>query len=218
MGMNMATQASKKVAGYAEKNFKSVKLIAVSGNLCVDKKASAMNALLGRGRKVQAECFIKNNLIKKYLHTTPEKLVEVNHKKTWQGAINSGSIAANAHIANIITAIFIATGQDVAQVVESSSGNTTFELNKDGVYTCVTLPSLMIGTVGGGTGLPKQSEAINLMLKNIGSNKEKTKVNRTHKLAEIITSACLAGEISLHGALASGHLASSHMTLGKGFK
>ncbi|NQU99277.1 MAG: 3-hydroxy-3-methylglutaryl-CoA reductase, partial [Parcubacteria group bacterium] len=217
-GMNMATQASKKIADYAEKNFKAVKLIAVSGNLCVDKKASAMNALLGRGRKVQAECFIKNELIKKYLHTTPEKLVEVNHKKTWQGAVLSGSIAANAHIANIIAGIFIATGQDAAQVVESSSGNTTFELEKSGVYACVTLPSLMIGTVGGGTGLPKQSEAIKLMLKNIGSEKEKSKVNQTHKLAEIIAGACLAGEISLHGALASGHLASSHMKLGKGFK
>lgn len=218
MGMNMATQASKKIADYAEKNFKSVKLIAVSGNLCVDKKASAMNSLLGRGRKVQAECFIKNDLIKKCLHTTPEKLVEVNHKKTWQGAVLSGSIAANAHIANIIAAIFIATGQDAAQVVESSSGNTTFELDKDGVYVCVTLPSLMIGTFGGGTGLPKQSEAINLMLSNIGSSKEKSKINRTHKLAEIIAGACLAGEISLHGAIASGHLASAHMKLGKGFK
>ncbi len=218
MGMNMATQASQKIGEYAEKYFKSVKLIATSGNLCVDKKASSINAILSRGRKVQAECFIKNEVIKKYLHTTPEKLVEVNHKKTWQGAVLSGSIAANAHIANIIAAIFIATGQDAAQLVESSSGNTTFELDKDGVYTCVTLPSLMIGTVGGGTGLPKQSEAINLMLKNIGSSKEKSKLNRTNKLAEIIASACLAGEISLHGALASGHLASSHMKLGKGFK
>lgn len=218
MGMNMATQASQRIGEYAEKYFKKVKLVATSGNLCVDKKASTMNFLLGRGRKVQAECFIKNETIKKYLHTTPEKLVEVNHKKTWQGAIQSGSIAANAHIANIIAAIFIATGQDVAQVVESSSGNTTFELDKSGVYTCVTLPSLMIGTVGGGTGLPKQSEAINLMLKNTGHSREKKNLNRTHKLAEIITSACLAGEISLHGALASGHLASSHMKLGKGFK
>jgi hydroxymethylglutaryl-CoA reductase (NADPH) len=218
MGMNMATQASQKIAEYAEQNFKAVKLVAVSGNLCVDKKASSMNAILGRGRKVQAECFIKNDLIKKYLHTTPEKLVEVNHKKTWQGAVLSGSIAANAHIANIIAAIFIATGQDAAQVVESSSGNTIFEQDKSGIYVCVTLPSLMIGTVGGGTGLPKQREAIKLMLKNIGSSKEKGKVNQTHKLAEIIASACLAGEISLHGALASGHLASSHMKLGKGFK
>lgn len=218
MGMNMATQASQKIGEYAEKQFKSVKLIAVSGNLCVDKKVSSLNLIQGRGRKVQAECFIKNEVVKKYLHTTPEKLVEVNHQKTWQGAINSGSIAANAHIANIIAATFIATGQDVAQVVESSSGNTTFELDKDGVYACVTLPSLMIGTVGGGTGLPKQREAINLMLKNTGSSKEENNLNNTHKLAEIITGACLAGEISLHGALASGHLASSHMKLGKGFK
>jgi len=218
MGMNMATQASQKIAEYAERNFKLVKLVAVSGNLCVDKKASTMNAILGRGRKVQAECFIKNELIKKYLHTTPEKVVAVNHKKTWQGAIHSGSIAANAHIANIIAAIFIATGQDAAQVVESSSGNTIFEQDKNGVYICVTLPSLMIGTVGGGTNLPKQNESIRLMLKNISSSREKSGVNKTHKLAEIIASACLAGEISLHGAIASGHLASAHMRLGKGVK
>ena len=218
MGMNMATQASQKIAEYAERNFKLVKLVAVSGNLCVDKKASTMNAILGRGRKVQAECFIKNELIKKYLHTTPEKVVAVNHKKTWQGAIHSGSIEANAHIANIIVAIFIATGQDAAQVVESSSGNTIFEQDKNGVYICVTLPSLMIGTVGGGTNLPKQNESIRLMLKNISSSREKSGVNKTHKLAEIIASACLAGEISLHGAIASGHLASAHMRLGKGVK
>ena len=207
MGMNMATIATKEVSDVIEKNT-GAKLIALSGNVCVDKKPAALNLILGRGKTIIAEVKIPREIVKKKLKTTPEDFVEVVYRKIYIGSALSGSYGFNAHFANIIAAIFIATGQDVAQVVEGSNGITIAEVTESGdLYVAVYLPSLEIGTVGGGTSVETQREALSIM-DCYGSGKVK-------KFAEIVASTVLAGEISLIGALAAQQLAEAHKKLGR---
>jgi len=146
--------------------------------------------------------------VRKKLKTTPEDFVEVVYRKIYVGSALAGSYGFNAHFANIIAAVFIATGQDVAQVVEGSNGITIAEVTESGdLYVAVYLPSLEIGTVGGGTSVETQREALSIM-GCYGSGNAK-------KFAEILASTVLAGEISLIGALAAQHLAEAHKKLGR---
>ncbi|MCX8137267.1 hydroxymethylglutaryl-CoA reductase, partial [Pyrobaculum aerophilum] len=133
MGMNMVTIASEAVAKFIQENFPKAKLIALSGNMCVDKKANAVNFILGRGKTVVAEAVIKKEILER-LGITPEDVHNVNVRKNLIGSALAHSYGFNAHFANIIAAIFIATGQDVAQVVESSMGITSTEAREDGLY------------------------------------------------------------------------------------
>src|SRR3989344_558775 len=144
------------------------------------------------------------------LKTEPEKIIEVVHSKDWLGSILSGSLGFNAHFANIVAAMFLATGQDLAHVVEGSMGVTTAELSGKDLYFSIYLPSLMVGTVGGGTGLPTQKEA----LKMLGI--QGTKSGDAVKLAEAIGLGVLAGELSLTAALSSRDLGKAHQKLGRG--
>lgn len=216
MGMNMATIASEAICDYIEENFEKAKCIAVSGNLCSDKKQSMVNSLFGRGKTVIAEAVIKEEVLKEVLHTTAERINEVNVRKNLLGGARAGNIYQfNAHFANIITGIFIATGQDVAQVVESSTGFTWTEVRDKNLYISVTLPSLEVGTVGGGTRLPTQREALSIMGvagsgNPIGSNAK--------KFAEIIAATVLAGELNLLAALSNRELGRAHKALGRGIK
>ena len=213
MGMNMVTIATDKAVKYIEENYRRAKCLSLSGNMCVDKKPTALNVILGRGKTVVAEAVIKKSIVEKVLKTEPEALAKVVVVKDLLGSAYSGSVSFNAHFANIIAAIFIATGQDVAQVVESSLGFTYAEVTKEGdLYISITLPSLEVGTVGGGTRLPTQSEALKI-LGCYGSGNPPG-VNAL-KLAEIIAAAVLAGELSLLAALAAGHLAIAHEKLGR---
>ena len=125
----------------------------------------------------------------------------------------SGSMAFNAQFANVIAAIFIATGQDAAHVVEGSLGITTAEVMGEDLYVSVYLPYLMVGTVGGGTNLATQNEALN-MLGVAGGNEGKN----AKQFAEIIGASVLAGEISLLSSLGEGTLARAHQVLGRGEK
>ena len=209
MGMNMATMASEAVAKEIELKTKA-RLIAISGNYCVDKKASWLNFIEGRGKKVWAEAVISRRVVKAILKTDPEKIIEVVHSKDWLGSILSGSLGFNAHFANIVAAMFLATGQDLAHVVEGSMGVTTAELSGKDLYFSIYLPSLMVGTVGGGTGLPTQKEA----LKMLGI--QGTKSGDAVKLAEAIGLGVLAGELSLTAALSSRDLGKAHQKLGRG--
>ena len=208
MGMNMVTIAMQKIVELIESRLK-IKCVALSGNFCADKKASWLNFTSGRGKKVWAEAVIKREVVKEVLKTTPDKIIEVVQKKQWLGSIMSGSIGANGHFANIAAALFLATGQDMAHVVEASLGVTTAELvpagsNPAGLYFSIYLPDLMVGTVGGGTRLETQREA----LKMLGNP-------TAMELAGIIGGAVLAGELSLTAALASGDLAKAHEKLGR---
>ncbi|GBF09541.1 3-hydroxy-3-methylglutaryl-coenzyme A reductase [Aeropyrum pernix] len=214
MGMNMVTISSDRICRYIEENYDGdAKCIALSGNMCTDKKPAAINKILGRGKYVVAEAIIKGEVVKNVLKTTPQNINLVNVTKNLLGSAAAGSHSFNAHFANIIAAIFIATGQDAAQVVESSMGYTWTEVRGEDLYISVTLPSLEVGTVGGGTRLPTQRELLALL--GVAGGGDPPGSNAL-KLAEIIASAVLAGELNLLSAIAAGQLARAHELLGRG--
>lgn len=207
MGMNMVT-----IATEAALNLLTYKtgahLIALSGNACVDKKPSSLNLIEGRGKSFTAEVIVPRDIVKNKLKTTPEAIVEVNIAKNLIGSAISGSMGFNAHYANMIGAIFLATGQDEAHIVEGSIGITTAMVEDNGdLYFAVTLPDVPVATVGGGTSIETARECLEIM--DAYGNK------KVHKFAEIVAGTVLAGELSLMGALAAGHLARAHKDLGR---
>ncbi len=205
MGMNMATIATEAAADLIEKET-GAECIALAGNYDLDKKPSWLNFIQGRGKKIWAEVTLSKKTVKKILKTTPEKIVEVVESKCHLGSIMSGSLGFNSHFANIIAAIFLATGQDPAHIVEGSLGVTTAERLENGdLYFSIYLPSIQVGTVGGGTHLPTQQEALNLM-----------NVSNVLEYARVLGSAVLAGELSLISSLAEGSLAKAHQKLARG--
>jgi hydroxymethylglutaryl-CoA reductase (NADPH) len=212
MGMNMATIACAVAADFIEKKTEA-KLVSVSGNVCVDKKPNMLNFIEGRGIKIWADCTIPLDIVKKVLKTTPEKFVDVVTRKVYLGSIISGSIGANSHAANVLAAVFAATGQDLAHVAEVSSVVTTAEIVKKELYVSVNLSDLVVGTVGGGTGLKTQKEALNILGVSGGDDGK-----NSQKLAEVIGAAVLAGEISLIASLSVNSLAKAHRRLGRGEK
>jgi hydroxymethylglutaryl-CoA reductase (NADPH) len=212
MGMNMVTIASERIAGLIEEKT-GAHLIALSGNLCTDKKPAAVNGLLGRGRTVVAGVRLPGDLVSEVFKTDARTLAEVNYRKNLVGSARAGSLGFNAHAANVIAAIFIACGQDAAHVVEGSGTFTTVEVQEGGVYVSVTIPALQLGTIGGGTGLDTQRECLALL--GVAGGGMPPGSNAA-KFAEIAGCAVLAGELSLLGALGAGHLARAHRTLGRG--
>lgn len=206
MGMNMVTIATEKVLELLL-NETDVQLIALSGNACVDKKPSSINLVEGRGKTVVADIIIPEEIVKNKLKTTAEAIVEVNTAKNLIGSAISGSMGFNAHYANMIGAIFLATGQDIAHVVEGSLGITTAEDRDGDLYFSVTMPDLPIATIGGGTSLKTANESLEILGVSGSGN--------VKKFAEIVIATVLAGELSLMGALAAGHLARAHKELGR---
>ena len=213
MGMNMAVVACDKVVVELIEKETKAKCIALSGNMCVDKKPSFMNFIKGRGKRVHAEAIIKRKVVEKMLKAKPEEIVEVNYRKNMIGSAMAGSMGFNAHFANMVAALYIATGQDPAHAVGGSMGMTTVELEGKDLYISVYLPNVNSGTVGGGTGLATQKEALE-MLGVFGAGK--TPGDNAMKLAEIVGATVLAGELSVLGALATGDLARAHVALGRG--
>ncbi|MDD1775533.1 MAG: hydroxymethylglutaryl-CoA reductase (NADPH) [Methanobacterium sp.] len=209
MGMNMVTIATENALNLLTHKT-GAHVVALSGNLCVDKKPSALNLIEGRGKTLVAEIIIPKNIIEKTLKTTTEAIVEVNTSKNLIGSAISGSMGFNAQYANMIGAIFLATGQDEAHIVEGSLGITTAENLNGDLYFSVTLPDVPLATIGGGTGLETARECLEIM-GVYGSGK-------VGKFAEIVAGTVLAGELSLVGALSAGHLARAHKELGRGTK
>jgi len=212
MGMNMVTIASAKVADLISDST-GARLIALSGNMCTDKKPAAINLVRGRGKSVVAGVFLPDGLIHEVLKTDAATLTEVNLRKNLVGSASAGSLGFNAHAANVIAAMFIACGQDPAHVVEGSSCFTTVDQAPGGIYAAVTLPSLNVGTVGGGTGIATQRECLSLLGVAGGGDPPGS---HARKFAEIVASGVLAGELSLLGALGAQHLARAHQQLGRG--
>ncbi|MDR2967475.1 MAG: hydroxymethylglutaryl-CoA reductase (NADPH) [Methanobacteriaceae archaeon] len=206
MGMNMVTIATEKILDMLL-NEKDAHLIALSGNVCVDKKPSGINMIEGRGKTVSADVCIPREIVKKKLKTTATDIVEVNIAKNLLGSAVANSMGFNAHYANMIGALFLATGQDVAHISEGSLGITTAEDRNGDLYFSVNMPDLPIATIGGGTSLDTANECLNI-LGVTGSGNVK-------KFAEITIATVLAGELSLIGALATGHLAKAHKDLGR---
>lgn len=214
MGMNMVTLSADRIVRGIAEFFPDVDPVALSGNVCSDKKAAAVNWINGRGKTVVAEAFIPGELVRRRLKTTPDRLVEVGWRKNQLGSSVAGTLGGfNANAANVVAAMFIAYGQDPAQVVESSTGITTVERWEGGVYVSLTLPSLEVGTVGGGTRLPYARAALEALGCAGGGDPPGS---NARKFAEIVAATALAGELSLLASLAEGSLARSHARLGRG--
>jgi hydroxymethylglutaryl-CoA reductase (NADPH) len=215
MGMNMATIATQAAAEVVE-NETPASLVALSGNLCTDKKPAAVNAVEGRGRTAAADVTLSREQVEDRFHTTPEAIAEANTRKNLVGSAKAGALGFNAQAANVVAAAFLATGQDAAQVVEGSNAITTVDVRGEGddaeLYASVTLASLEVGTVGGGTKLSTQSEALDVLGVRGGGDPPGANADA---LAEVVATGALAGELSLLGALASSHLASAHEELGR---
>lgn len=206
MGMNMATIATEAICRLLERETGAV-MISVSGNMCSDKKPAAINMIEGRGKTVFAEALIPRDVVEKNLHTTSAAIVETNYRKNLVGSSLAGTLGANAHAANMVAALYIATGQDPAQVVGGSMAMTTCEDLDGDLYIGVRMPAVEVGTVGGGTRLPFQREAL-AMIGCVGDGKAR-------KLAEIVAATVLAGELSTLAAQAAGQLGSAHAALGR---
>ena len=207
MGMNMATIATQEIAQFIERKL-GVECLSVAGNFDIDKKPAWINFINNRGHKAWSEVVLKKEILRSVLKTNAERFFEVWLTKCMIGSAMSGSLGFNAQYANIISAMFIATGQDPAHVVEGSMGMTTAKILKNGdLYVSVYLPSLMIGTVGGGTELETQKEALGIM--------GVARSGKVEKFAKIIAAAVLAGEISLLASLSEGSLAKAHQRLGR---
>ncbi|MBW6470922.1 MAG: hydroxymethylglutaryl-CoA reductase (NADPH) [Methanosarcinaceae archaeon] len=212
MGMNMVTIATEAIVNLIVDEF-GADPISLSGNMCTDKKPAAINMIMGRGKTVVAEVTIPKDMVTARLKSTPEAMVDVNYRKNLLGSARAGALGFNAHAANIIAAMFLACGQDAAHVVEGSSAITIMELTKYGdLYCAVTIPALPVGTVGGGTGIGTQRDCLNLL--GVAGAGDPPGTN-SKKLAEIVAVGVLAGELSLIGAQAAGHLARAHAELGR---
>ena len=205
MGMNMVTIATQALVSHIEKQL-GVRCVSLAGNFDIDKKPSWLNSIENRGMKVWAEVTIPATILHSVLKTTAQKMYDVWLSKCMVGSALSGSMGFNAQYANVIAAIFLATGQDLGHVGEGSIGITTAEVvsSKD-LYMSVTLPDLMVGIVGGGTGLATQKEALSII-----------SAKTSQEFAEVVGGAVLAGEISLLASLAEGTLAKAHQKLGRG--
>lgn len=208
-GQNMVTIATQAICDYIEAHSPvTPRYFFLEANLSGDKKASAQSYLYVRGKKVTAEVTLAADLIEGLLHTTPRRMVDY-WRMSAIGGVLSGTIGVQGHYANGLAALYIACGQDAACVAESAVGVTRFELTEEGsLYAAVTLPNLIIGTIGGGTGLPSQKACLDLLgLSGSGGSRA---------FAEMAAGITLAGELSIIGALCAGHFARAHQQLARG--
>ncbi|MEZ5909943.1 MAG: hydroxymethylglutaryl-CoA reductase [Hyphomicrobiaceae bacterium] len=178
----------------------------IEANLSGDKKASYLGMVRGRGRKVTASVVLERALVERRLHTTVERMLDYARMANL-GALLSGQMGAQGHYANGLAALYLATGQDAACVAESAVGYTRMEGHNGDLRVSVTLPNILVGSVGGGTGLPSQSAGL-AILGLAGTGKAAA-------LAEVAAVLCLAGEISIIGAIAAGHFARAHELLAR---
>jgi hydroxymethylglutaryl-CoA reductase (NADPH) len=214
MGMNMVTIACDRAVSDLITPSTGVPCIALSGNVCVDKKASAINFQEGRGKRIYAEVELQGDPLERTLKSSARALVETNYRKNLMGSIVAGAMGWNAQMANVLAALFVATGQDLAHVVEGAMGITSIELRgDDGVLFSVYLPDVPLGAIGGGTGLATQREALALL--GVVPD-EKRPGAAALRLAEIVGAVVLAGEVSLMSAFTSQDLARAHERLGRG--
>jgi hydroxymethylglutaryl-CoA reductase (NADPH) len=208
-GQNMVGRATFAACSWILENYKGapIQKFYLESNFATDKKASQINVMRTRGKRVVAEAVVKRDVLLQRMRVTPEQLA-YHGQVSNVGAFLSGANNNGAHSANGITALFIATGQDVANVSESSAGVLYSEVTKEGdLYISITIPSLIVATHGGGTGLATQNECLR-MLGCVGRG-------TVHKFAEIVAGVVLAGELSLGAAISSSDWVSSHEQYGR---
>jgi hydroxymethylglutaryl-CoA reductase (NADPH) len=207
-GQNMVTKATHRACYWAlEQNIEGLEHFTMAANMDTDKKHSHLNTLQTRGKRVVAEVTIPNELLQRIMHVSSEALFKQRQYSNI-GSMLSNAVSNGSHFANGITALFIATGQDVANVAESAAGIVYVELKPNGdYYFSVTIPSLIVATHGGGTGLPTQRECLEMM--------DCYGAGKVNKLAEIIAATVLCGELSLGAAVVANEWVSSHEQLGR---
>lgn len=216
MGMNMVTIAAQAVGEWIQKNIEGLEFITVAGNVDSDKKPSARVHQKGRGYEVTAEAILTEDVIRDVLKSTPEALLAVAEAKLKHGSEIAGAIGKNLHAANIIAALYLATGQDAAHVVEGSLTDTTISpSNHHTILVSVRCPAILVGLRGGGTTLPAQSQCLKMLLGKQQRPSVAAALHPKTQLAESIGAAVLAGEISLLAAQATHSLASAHGKLGR---
>jgi hydroxymethylglutaryl-CoA reductase (NADPH) len=208
-GQNMVTIATDAVCRYIHEHAPVRPLYGfVEANLSGDKKATTQSFATVRGKKVCAEVVVPAALVNRRLHTVPSSLIDY-WRMSALGGVMSGSIGVQGHYANGLAALFVACGQDAACVAEAAVGVTRFELQEEGgLYAAVTLPNLIVGTVGGGTGLPSQRACLDIL--------GLAGADRARAFAELCAALSLAGELSITGALAAGHFSRAHQRLARG--
>ena len=210
-GHNMATLASDRLLNEILRVYPVLRYVSISGNYCADKKAGAVNSILGRGKNVIAEVVIPSDICQNLLNATPSQIVALHVKKNLMGNIIAGGLrTANAHFANILLGFYLATGQDAANIVEGSQGLVHTELRHDDLYFSVTLPNVIVGAVGNGKDLSFVKENLELL----GCLEKRPTGENARRLAIIAAAAVLCGELSLLAAQTNqGELMRSHIKL-----
>lgn len=207
-GQNMVTFCTAAIcADILERSPVTPRTWYLESNMSGDKKATGLSFQQTRGRNAMAEVVIERELFERRMHTTPERMAEY-WRLSFIGGVQTGSIGVSGHISNGIAALFLATGQDAACISEASVGITRMEVHESGgLYAAVTLPNLILGTVGGGTSLPTARECLRIL--------DCEGTDRASRLAEICAAVALAGELSIVAALCSGDFARAHAKLGR---
>jgi len=210
-GHNMVTNAADKLFPWLLAQYSYLRYSSISANYCSDKKATAVNGILGRGKNVVSEIIISRELCLRKLNTTPEKMVDLNIKKNLIGTMIAGGLrTANAHYANMLLAFYLATGQDAANIIEGSQGVVHAEVRADDLYFSCSIPNLIVGTVGNGKDLTFVEE--NLLA--LGCKEQRKAGENARRLAVICAATVLCGELSLLAAQTNpGELMRAHINL-----
>ncbi|MDA3148224.1 hydroxymethylglutaryl-CoA reductase [Leucobacter sp. UCMA 4100] len=208
-GHNMVTLASEKLMDAILRDQPTLHYGSISGNLCTDKKTSAVNGIWGRGKNVVAEILIPKELLERRLRTTAHEMEQLNIRKNLVGGTVAGSLrSANAHYANMLLGFYLATGQDAANIVEGSQGITHAENRNGDLYFSCTIPNLIVGSVGNGKGLSLITEN----LERLGCREEAHAGENARKLAVLCAATVLCGELSLMAAQTNpGELMAAHV-------
>ena len=203
MGLNMISIATHEACQMIQKMNDTVKKYYLRSNLSADKKPAYSNFINGYGKEVVAEAFMKKEAVKRYLNTTPRDMSDFWYTSALSG-FQAGTVGHNAHYANALAAIYIACGQDVAQIVNACMGVSGCEVDENGdLYVFLRLPCVIVGTVGGGTHLDTQKECLQIM--------DCYGAGKSDKFAEIIGATLLAGEVSICAGLANGEFIKAHI-------
>lgn len=212
-GHNMATKAAQALMEYLLQQYPELEYGSISANDCIDKKASAVNGILGRGKRCVAEILIPHDICRKNLRTDAQTMVTLNTRKNHIGSNLAGSLrSANAHYANMLLAFYLATGQDAANIVEGSQGITHCEARDSGLYFSCTLPNLIVGTVGNGKG--QGLAVVEEHLQALGCREARADGDNARRLAAICAATVLCGELSLLAAQTNpGELMRTHMLM-----
>lgn len=210
-GHNMATLAADALLTHLLTHVPGITYGSISANYCTDKKATAVNGILGRGRNVSADILVPHAVVQQRLHTTAARIARLNTTKNLIGTMLAGGIrSANAHYANMLLAFYLATGQDAANIVEGSQGITYAEDREGDLYFSCTLPNLIVGTVGNGKQLPCVQDA----LTRLGCQQDRPTGANARRLAALAAATVLCGELSLLAAQTNpGELMAAHTRL-----